>query len=422
MVVTAQRLANGQQRAVAYLQTRDAAAGTQTRTYLDGHRVTVGPDFVTRSGPRQYTVTTHRDGLRDVSLPDGRPLFRERFGTYAWREGHPERVIYRDVSALIVAGQVIALGVPIVQIYAIVPYSGVVIYPYVPFAFVPAFYTPFLVPFATPLVIVPGCPFCPPPVVAFAEPVTTYADPVDLVGDLVLADAVQDGDAGVVSTEPPPAPDPAVAQLADEVDALQQQIKTAAAANDALQAQLADQQAQLDSLHQLSAPPQPAPPPTPSSPSPSPSPSSASPPSPAAPMSIPEPVRQQVHQQVREDIALHQQQQLLSLVDVIASADAQNYVFQIGDLIDTTEADSGEACTLITGDLVKFDQVPADGDAAARMRVVTSRSGSCSSNTVVQVSLTDLQEMLNAFSQRLEDSMKKVHDQVAAAAPGPHAD
>jgi hypothetical protein len=400
VVVSTQKLHSGQQQIAAYRQTRDPAAGTETKTYLDGHRVTVGPEAITRSSPRQFTITSHRDGLRDVSLPNGKPVFRERFGTYAWRGDRAERVIIREVFTGIAAGAAVALGSHVEQIYGVLPYRGAVIYPYLPFGYPPGFYPPFLTAFGTPLTVSPGCPYCPSPMVAFAEPTASYDDPVDLVSDLVLSSAVEDGMNDALPPDAAAAPDPEVAQLAEEVETLRSQIGAAAASDDAVAALMADQTAQIESMRRTAAEP---------------------PPHPKTPVRIPEVVRQRMRQQVRQDIVLHQEKKPLSLPDIIASAEAQSYIFQISEMIDATDTALGEECALTTGDLVKFDQVPAEGEPVAQMRVVTSKAGSCRAGTTVDVSLADLQDMLNAFSQRLENTMKKVHDEVASAAPPPPA-
>jgi hypothetical protein len=375
IVVSALPSPDGRPRVAAYSRTNDPSKGTETRVYLDGRHVTTGPDFVTRSAPRQPSVTTHRDGLREAALPDGRPLFRERFTTID-RQGHQQRAIVRSVFAVGAAGAAAAaLATPLEQVYLLVPFHGVTIRPYVPVVFVPDFYEPLLTPLAAPIPV--DCGYCPPPVIDFDEPETGYADPVDLVADLVLAGAVADG----IGDAAPGGPDPDAQALASEVGGL-------LAANDALQDQLPDLQAAIAA------------------------------PADAAPVPVPEAVREQVRREVREDIALHRQQLPLSLVDIAAEAQARAYVFQVADLLDATDAGSGEACGLTTGDLLKFDIAPAEEDQSARMRVVTAKAGSCAAGTVVDVSLGDLQDMLNGFSQRVEQAMQKVHDAVIPVDPG----
>jgi hypothetical protein len=49
------------------------------------------------------------------------------------------------------------------------------------------------------------------------------------------------------------------------------------------------------------------------------------------------------------------------------------------------------------------------------MKVIASGANSCRAGELVQVPLTDLQEMLNGFSERVEDNMKRIS---ACAASG----
>ena len=98
----------------------------------------------------------------------------------------------------------------------------------------------------------------------------------------------------------------------------------------------------------------------------------------------------------------------------MASAQSQNYIFQVSGMIEATDLSTNQPVVLTTGDLVKFYQVPGEGEVAAQMMVVTSKSPMVRAGSVVMVGLTDLQEMLNSFSIRLEANMKKVADYAAA--------
>ena len=79
------------------------------------------------------------------------------------------------------------------------------------------------------------------------------------------------------------------------------------------------------------------------------------------------------------------------------------------------QASAGVECFLNTGDLIGFSKLPAGEGAFAEMKVVASGSSSCLPGEVVQVRLTDLQEMLNGFSERVEENMQRVS---ACAASG----
>jgi hypothetical protein len=136
-------------------------------------------------------------------------------------------------------------------------------------------------------------------------------------------------------------------------------------------------------------------------------------PPPPPPMPVPEDARVQLRAQVSADLELHQQQQPLMLPDVLASQDAQSYVFQIADPLEVVDAYSQEECNVTSGDLLRFYAVPSEADQYAQMSVITSRQGGCRAGSVIYVSMNDLQQMLNSFSQRLEQNVSKVHDQVA---------
>jgi hypothetical protein len=397
LVVKTHYSPGGTRQLTGYRLTKDAAAGTQTRTYLNGSRVITGRDFVSRTTPTGVTFTRRNDGLRDCTGRDGKAIFKERYRPYVGPDGQQRQGIERTVYTRYWRGRPERLGRPIVEVYNPVYYGGVTVYSYVPTVWTPVFFNWFFVPIPRPIVVVPACYLCPSAYVAWDQPVVQYANPIDLVSDLQISTAVDDG---YYADAAPPQADPNVVALQQQVDSLQQEVSQEAENNEDLRAQLADQQGQLEQLRaqqdmnaQGVAPP---------------------PPPPEQPMSVPEDTRLQIRQQVQEDLALHQQQRGLSLPDVIASAQAQQYVFQISDPLDVTDAYSQEECNLGTGDLARFAAVPGPDDQVAQMTIVTSRPGDCRAGSVVSVSLTDLQTMLNAFSQRLEQNMARVRDQVAA--------
>jgi endonuclease YncB( thermonuclease family) len=373
---------------IAFLKTRDPATGVETRTYLDGRRISVGRDFISRSGPHQAAVLTRSNGLREASLPDRRLIYREQFGIGP----KGERLVMRAVQTAMIGGAMVTLGAPRMRTYSVIPFQGTAIHRYQPYFSEPPWYRPFLAPFPKPMPVGPECPFCPPPVVAFFEPVVAYTDPSDLLGDLVLAGAVQEQAVLLAATAGPAPGDPEIDALAAEIGSLQQQLADWGRSNEALRASLAEQQVELQDLEQELA-----------------SQTRAEQPNPK--LAVPESVRRQVRRQVQQCIALHAEKKPLSLPDVIASADARNYVFQVGDRIDAAQFGSGEPCTLTGGDLVRLTEVPTEADAA-KIVVVASKPGGCAVGTVIGASMPELQEMLNGFSQRLEAGMKRVHDRV----------
>jgi 5'-deoxynucleotidase YfbR-like HD superfamily hydrolase len=50
------------------------------------------------------------------------------------------------------------------------------------------------------------------------------------------------------------------------------------------------------------------------------------------------------------------------------------------------------------------------------MKVVTAGAGHCLSHDIVEVSIGDLQDMLNTFNQRLEENIHKLNACVTAKA------
>jgi len=119
------------------------------------------------------------------------------------------------------------------------------------------------------------------------------------------------------------------------------------------------------------------------------------------PVPISPEVRRQMRRQVKSTLEASQSGNQLSLETVLDSPGATDYIFQVSDPITTTDQ-SGQACSLATGDLIRLDAVPGANDAAAQMTVITSGSGSCPAGTTALVSFYDLQEMLNGFAQRLD--------------------
>lgn len=393
---------NGLRRMTAYRITRNASAGTMSRLYMDGRKVTVGRDFVLRSQPRHLTVVTRGNGLREASLPNGRPVFRDRFETVADARGH--RAVVRTVYARVHDGRAWALRHPVTQVFHLVPFHGADLYVYQPWAPPVGFYEPFVAAIPAPLPPVIACPACMDSgEVAFADAPEPYTDPGAMLADNVIAGGIHDGvngsqddvsppDAEDDANVPPVAlgnsdPDPELAKMA--VDSSQ------------LETQLASTQAQDADLSGSSSPKRPA----------------QSDAQHSGPVRVSSEVRDQVRKQVKYDVSLQKTGQPLSLDNVLQSKSPGNYIFQVSEMISTADISAGDECVLSTGDLIRFDQIPGESDPVARMRVITSKDGSCQAGTVVQIGLSDLQNMLNGFSQRLEMAMRDTHNKVATTAP-----
>jgi hypothetical protein len=374
--------------ASAYL-VRHEANGDRSKTYLDGRKIVYAKNGdIVRTSPNRVTVVAHKSGLRQAALADGRPIFRERIEHIAHGSVSRE-VVVRTEYARVVIGRPVFYAEPMVRQYEVLSYYGFPVLAYQPVIFSPLFFGPFQVGFAQPVLVTPACIFCPAPVVLWQQPVASYSDPVDLVADLQITSAVQDGLADAPSASLDTSntqEDPQVAELRAQVSAMQQQVDAASQSN-------ADLRDQVTALQQSSAPPV------------------------ATAFAVPEAVRQQIHRQVRDNIRLHQQKRALTWPDVVASGDAPNYIFQVSDMLDATD-NSGEECPLTAGDLLKLDAGAAPDQEVLSLRVVTSKSGSCPAGSPVSVSVHDAQGMLNDFNQRQEANMQKLQPQIALASKG----
>jgi hypothetical protein len=132
-------------------------------------------------------------------------------------------------------------------------------------------------------------------------------------------------------------------------------------------------------------------------------------------LAVPEDVRSQIHKEVRLSLAEHANEHPLTLIDIIQSGYSRIYLFQVAGAIDTSSVITGDSCALGSGDLLAFASL---GDAqqrpTAQMKVVTAGAGHCLSLDIVEVSIGDLQDMLNTFNQRLEENIHKLNACVAA--------
>ncbi|GAB0056869.1 hypothetical protein SIID45300_01184 [Candidatus Magnetaquicoccaceae bacterium FCR-1] len=388
--VRAHALPDGRRQVTAYQNFKDPETGRRTRVYQDGRRVIHGADFVTRSAPGRPTLTIHDNGLREAYLPNKKRFFEEKFATRRDQRGHEHRIIHRTVHARFTSGRIVMLPQPVIWTYAVVPVRQVEVYLYDPQPFQPTVYTLFTDPLPSPIEVTPSCIICPPPLVSYHDTIEVYRNPLELLIDWLLAGAVDDG---YTSIAPVSASydDPQVNQLNATVASLRQELTDVSASNQALRHELEDQRIRLDLLEES--------------------------PDPAremerAPLPVPEPVRKQFSKQVKQDLLDHQEKRPLSLAQILDSREPEAYIFQVSETLEATEIGSNEECALSTGDLVRFDQVPEEGQPAARVRVITSKASSCPANSVVNVSLWDLQEMLNSYRQRLEATMEKVQQEV----------
>jgi hypothetical protein len=133
------------------------------------------------------------------------------------------------------------------------------------------------------------------------------------------------------------------------------------------------------------------------------------------PIVIPEYARTQLRKEARFSIALQQNQRELFLANIISSEYGKVFIFQATTPIDVTESGSNEQCTLAGGDLIRFARIPAATDTSVSMRVVASRPGHCRASSTVELGVGDLQDMMNAFTERVEHEKMRMS---ACLAPG----
>jgi hypothetical protein len=389
VVVQQNLLPGGSRQVTAYRQVDDARTRTSTRTYLDGYRVTQAPTYVSRTMPSHATYTQYNTGLRGAALPSGKPVYKEQYVTV--RTGGVEhRTVQRTVYMAPAGGSYVPLKTQVVQVYDVVQVYQRPVYVYRPVRYAPVFFLPFAAPFAAPLMAGPQCTVCPPPVVAYDAP-PQYSNSYDLLGDMQLAGPLVDDPllpARDAAGNIPASAD--VASLRNEVDDLQRQVDEQARDNSDLQAALSQTAMQRTPAPDSTAD--------------------------ASRMKVPDRVREVMRKQVRLSVAQHQNGNPLLLSDVVESGFARIYVFQAAAPIEVEDVRTGAACRLAAGDLTEFQKVPDSSAAAAPMSVIASRPGHCEPGQVVHVKFEDLQEMLNAFSQRVEANMKKLNE--CLTAPG----
>lgn len=389
MVISQTRRPDGSKQVTGFKQTEDAGSGTTTRVYSDGRRVTQGRDFERRSVASGMEFVTRRDGLREAVMPDGKPAFQDRFTSFRDRDGSERRVIERTRYARWSRGRPEYDARPVVRQYDVGQIRGAPTAYYRPSRYEPGYYRSYYSRFAVPVALAAAAGTA---WVAFGSPATSYTDPVSLMGDMQIASGFEDGYAYAMPSGATPVYDtPEAAALRSQMAAVQQQVNTSVQGNAALKNQLGgvDVQAASSQVQQAVGS--------------------------AVPVQISEEVRQQVRKQVRLSVAMLQNGKPLVLADVLAAGYAKIYLFQTAQPLNVTNLSTGGECFLNTGDLIGFAKLPVGDNPLAEMKVVASSANSCPPGESVQVRLTDLQEMLNGFSERVEENMKRVS---ACAASG----
>lgn len=382
VVISKQPLPDGTTRVSGFKQTEDARTGTSTRTYADGRTVIKGRDFERRTVPSGLGFVSHQNGLREATLPDGRPAFRDQFAAVRDQDGRQRQVIERTRYAHWAQGRPAFEAQPVVRHYDVGHIHGAPVAQYRPSRFSSDTYRGFASRFAAPVLVAGAATAA---WVAFGNPTTTYEDPVALIGDMQITSGFEEGytQALPIATDTPYV-NPDAGDVRNQMTAMQQQVSSAVKSNATLTQQLGGVDIQATSTQVQQAVGS------------------------AVPVQISEDVRLQVRKQVRLAVALHQSGQALSLNDVLAGGYAKVYLFQTAQPVNVPDLSAGGECFLNTGDLVAFAKLPAADAQAAEMKVVASAANSCRPEEHVEVRLTDIQEMLNGFSERVEDNMKRV--------------
>jgi hypothetical protein len=422
---------NGRVQVNAYRQVVSNDGRTTTRTYTDGRRTIDAADFHSTGRLNGTQFVQYHNGLHAAFLPNGRPVYAERFTRLP---GVSLQAVQRTIYATTVAGRIVSLQRPIVRFYTVNTFGGYSTFVYQPVVFPAPFYGAFYAPLGFPIVVGPQCLICPMPTVAFAGPPAQYTDPMDVLGDDQIADAV--GDDGVApeaaadtpaapapdqaatpnapAPEPPPPAPPELMQSApaaqsagqgsappadaqDDLSTLKTQADglraevTARAEKDAQQPDAAaSNDGSLATLHPVAL-------------------VTMDPAASADPTPIPEDVRGEVRKQVRLSVAQHATNHALTISDVGHSEYARIYLFQVANSLDTVSAIAGDRCELGSGDLLSFaDPGYEQTNATLQMKVVIARSGHCLLQDTVEISQADLQEMLNMFNERLENNMRRL--------------
>jgi hypothetical protein len=412
---------------VAYRETVAGGGQVVARLYADGHRVVQGANFRSEgvAGRAQYVAYTN--GLHAAYQAGGQPLYTERYASIWMGGGPPLRVRQRLYYQPFTGEDGSIRWIPIVRSYPwVATIAGVELFAYLAPVPLPGYYSPLYHPAPAPIAVGPGCDICPTPEVSFEAPPQTYQDPLDLVGDRVIGAAATTapapaGPAGPaapandVATGPPPAdpiieraigaPPPAPELVTTAATSPAQAAVELAALRNATQ-ELQGQAPRADGVPQVHAMPavlfEAAN-------------GTAAGSAAGAPLVVPREAQEQLRKEVRYAVALQRNQHSLQLPEILQAQFGKIFVFQATVPIDVTWVGNVEQCTLGSGDLIDFARAPAADATLIDMHVISSRTGHCPAGATVQLGSSDLQDMLNSFSERVELEAKTVN---ACLSPG----
>jgi methionine aminopeptidase len=132
--------------------------------------------------------------------------------------------------------------------------------------------------------------------------------------------------------------------------------------------------------------------------------SAESSPPPAPQPEVSEAVKDQIKKEVTAEIKAREDQDSVPLNKTLST----NYVHIVSEEIDSQIIGTNDTCLLTSGDLIKVDHTPKATDQTAEMVVVTSKNKDCKPNTHVLISLPDLQNMNNSFSESVDKGLEKL--------------
>jgi hypothetical protein len=141
------------------------------------------------------------------------------------------------------------------------------------------------------------------------------------------------------------------------------------------------------------------------------------PPAEAGPVGLTPDVKQQIADEVRNQLALENQeaQQNAQQQDIDPGSsgiarllsDGHPHVFVAGASLDVVDASSGQECALSDGDALQLLGPPPPDATAANLVVLASKGGpECPRSSTVTVQLTDLQEMQNHMREIIDQGLQ----------------
>jgi len=117
--------------------------------------------------------------------------------------------------------------------------------------------------------------------------------------------------------------------------------------------------------------------------------------------------KEQIRRQVEDTVNDFKSDKSVDLAKAFANP---QYIFAVDQELNVLDQANRE-CKLTGGDLLRTVRAPnADDDSAktALMVVISGKNGSCAVGSQINVAIEDLQEMLNTFSQKVDEGMQQM--------------